>query len=359
MPKKVDFIALYLPQFYPFPENDAWYGKGFTEWTNVTKAKPLFPGHYEPKLPADLGFYDLRVPEVRREQARMAKENGIAAFCYWNYWFGNGYQLLDMPIWEVHNDPSIDFPFCLAWANESWEKKYWDKKSSNELIVEQKYLGAEDYKQYFYKMLPLFRDERYYKFDGKLFFIVYNPTASPDLKVFLATWRELAKKEGLPEFFFVGKDSDCRNKAGILSFGYDAVYDDNMINRHHHMNLARKVVKMIQRKYLGWPTIIKYKDAIRYMVTENDYAEDVIPLIGPNFDHSPRSGRNGFILHDCDPKYFYQIAKKACECAKSKKKNHMVIIKAWNEWGEGNYMEPDRKYGHAYLDVIKRVCEEE
>lgn len=124
MDNKVDFIALYLPQYHPVKENDNWYGKGFTEWTNVAKAKVLFPGHYQPKIPSELGFYDLRIPEVRREQAKMAQESGIAAFCYWNYWFGDDKQLLEMPIWEVYKDKSITFPFCLAWANHNWEKNY-------------------------------------------------------------------------------------------------------------------------------------------------------------------------------------------------------------------------------------------
>ena len=168
-------IAFYLPQFHPVKENDMWYGKGFTEWTNVAKARPLFKGHYQPHIPADLGFYDLRLPEVRQEQARMAQEYGVTAFCYWNYWFGNGKQLLEMPIWEVYKDHSITLPFCLAWANHSWEKKMWDKKGNNQLLMEQQYLGIEDYKKYFYTMLPLFKDERYFRVGDKLFFLIYSP----------------------------------------------------------------------------------------------------------------------------------------------------------------------------------------
>ena len=194
------FITFYLPQYHPIDENNQWYGKGFTEWTNVAKARPLYKGHYQPHIPSDLGFYDLRLKEVRREQARLAQNNGIDAFCYWNYWFGNGKQLLEMPIWEVYADKEITLPFCLAWANHSWEKKMWDKKGTNELLIEQQYLGEDDYERYFYTMLPLFKDERYFKVNGKLFFIIYNPLESNEIKKFIQLWRKLALREKLGGF---------------------------------------------------------------------------------------------------------------------------------------------------------------
>ena len=348
------FIAFYLPQYHPVKENDEWYGKGFTEWTNVAKAKPLYKGHYQPHVPADLGFYDLRVPEVRREQAKMAQENGIEAFCYWNYWFGDGKQLLEMPIWEVYKDKQITLPFCLAWANHSWEKKMWDKKGNNQMLMEQKYLGIEDYRQYFYTMLPLFKDERYFKVNGKLFFIIYNPLESDEIEVFINLWRELAHKECLEGFYFVGKDFDGRFREQILNRGLDAVYEDNVLNIHHHLSSLKKGILLLQRKILKMPTVFKYKDAIHYMVSENAKRNDVIPVIAPNWDHSPRSANNALILHDCRPEYFKKVVKKAIDAVEGKDRDEQIIIvKAWNEWGEGNHLEPDLKYGKGYLDVIR------
>lgn len=350
------FIAFYLPQYHPIPENDKWYGKGFTEWTNVAKATKLYRKHYQPHIPADLGFYDLRVPEIRREQANMAIQYGIEGFCYWYYWFGNGKQLLEMPIWEMYKDKTIKLPFCIAWANHSWEKKMWDKNGNNKLLVEQNYLGIEDYSNFFYTVLPLFKDERYIKVNGKLLFVIYNPLESIEIKTFIKTWKKLAIKEGLDGFYFVGKDFDCRNKSAIINLGFDSIYDDNVLNIHHHLSIHKKISLYLKRKLLKRPTVFKYKEAMRYMLTNNSKKDDVIPVIAPNWDHSPRSGVNGFILDDCKPIYFGKLVRKSIEIVENKEKaKQIVFIKAWNEWGEGNHLEPDLKYGKGYLEEIRNA----
>ncbi|MGT2686379.1 glycosyltransferase WbsX family protein [Streptococcus porcinus] len=355
----VEYIAFYLPQFHPVPENDKWYGKGFTEWMNVAKAKPLYLNHYQPHVPADLGFYDLRVKETRQEQARLAKDYGLSAFCYWNYWFGDGVELLQNPIREVYNDKEIDFPFCLGWANHSWEKKQWDKKGSNELLVEQKYLGVEDYKKYFYTYLDIFKDERYYKVEDKLFFVIYSPLADEEIVSFINTWRDLAKKEGLSDFYFVGKDMSGINKDKILSIGVNAVFEDNTLNIHHELNFASKILQLIKRKVFRRPTVFKYKEAIKYMIDESAKDENVIPVVAPNWDHSPRSGNNAMILDDAKPKYFAKLLKETVKTVNPKPKSkQQVIIKSWNEWGEGNHLEPDLKYGRGYLEAVKKSIEE-
>lgn len=353
------FLALYLPQYHPTEENDRWYGKGFTEWTNVTKAKQLFHNHYQPHVPADLGFYDLRLPSVRREQADMAKAYGISGFCHWCYWFGDGKQMLQQPIWDMFQDKEYKFPFCLGWANHTWQNKLWDSSQNNQILIEQKYLGEEDYKAFFYNYLPIFKDPRYFKVNGKLFFIVYQPLESLQLKKFIEIWQELACKEDLPAFYFVAHDFNCRSKKEIFLYGYDAIYDDNTLAIHHYQSIVVKVSQYIKRNVFHMPTVFNYKKAIKYMIRQDDYQENIIPVIAPNWDHSPRTGKKALIYTKCEPKYFKYLVKESLECIKNKPEDKkIIIIKSWNEWGEGNHMEPDLKYGRGYLEALKEAIEE-
>lgn len=349
-------LAFYLPQYHPIPENDRWYGKGFTEWTNVAKGRPLFRGHYQPHIPADLGFYDLRLRETVVEQTNMAKKYGVDGFCYWHYWFGNGKQLLEKPFQALVSDKSIDFSFALAWANESWQKKLWDKNKKNEIIAEQLYPGDNDYIDHFYSLIEAFKDSRYIRIEGKLLFIIYRPLDIPKVEKMIDLWQGLAKNENLEGFYFVAKDFDCRNIETLLNKGFDGIYNDTLLNIHHHLSIITKVRLMVERKLLGIPTTFKYKEAIKYMITKDDYKNNVIPLIGPNWDHSPRSGRNSLILTDCEPLYFRQVLEQAFDSIKSKpNEKQIILIRAWNEWGEGNHLEPDLKYGKGYLEAIKET----
>lgn len=355
------FIAFYLPQYHPTPENDEWWGKGFTEWENVAKARPLFKGHVQPNIPADLGFYDLRLPEIRERQAMMAQEAGIEAFCYWHYWFGKGKQLLEMPFNSVLESGSPDFPFCLAWANHSWYKKLWDPQAPNKdvLLIEQTYPGIDDYIEHFNRLLPAFKDNRYFRVNGKLFFVIYDAMKFEDIDTFIAVWRKQAQINGLNDFYFVATDFDCRNKEVILSKGLDAVYENDTFNIHHHLNIVQKVWYYIQRRYLKRPTVFQYKDAIKYMINDQCRQRGVIPMVAPNWDHSPRSGSRAIILHKSTPELFKKIIKKAIDVVKEKpKEEQIVIIKSWNEWGEGNYMEPDRQFGDAYIKALREVIDQ-
>lgn len=357
---KVRVIALYLPQFHPIPENDEWWGPGFTEWVNVAKARPLFRGHKEPHIPADLGFYDLRLPEIREKQACLAKEAGIEGFCYWHYWFGNGRRLLERPFEEVLKSGKPDFPFCLAWANHSWYKKLWDprKKGKDKLLIEQTYPGVDDYVNHFETLLPAFKDKRYIRIDGKPFFLIYDPLNFADIEVFISTWRALAKKHGLNDFYFVATDTNGRNKNKILSFGIDAVYN-NILNIHYEQSALKRVLQQVFRRLLKRPTTFRYKDAIKYMVTDDCCQVNMIPAIAPNWDHSPRSGTNSFILTNSQPKYFKQVVTRAIDAVKNKtEEERIILIKSWNEWGEGNYMEPDLEYGHGYLRALRDAIDE-
>lgn len=356
---KARFIALYLPQYHPIQENDKWYGKGFTEWTNVAKMQPLFKGHYQPHIPSELGFYDLRLKESRLAQVELAKEYGIEGFCYWHYWFGNGKRLLEMPFNEVVKDKDIDFPFCLAWANHNWEKKLWDSKKNNEIIAEQIYGGIEDYINHFQSLLPAFKDNRYIKVDGKLLYIIYNPLDSPEIIKMMNIWNKLAKENNLDGFYFVGKTFYNNEKEKLLGLGFDSVYNETMLSIHHNLNLFQKIRLMGQRKLLKMPTVFPYKEAAKYFVTKEAYDEKTIPVIVPNWDHSPRSGTNSILFSDANPKYFKTVVKQAIDAVKNKPEDKkIVIIKSWNEWGEGNHLEPDLKYGRGYLEAIKEAIKE-
>ena len=201
---KARIIAFHLPQFHPTPENDEWWGKGFTEWTNVAKAKPLYHGHYQPHIPADLGFYDLRLPEARHAQADLAREYGIEGFCYYHYWFG-GRRILERPVNEILASGEPDFPFCLCWANHSWNN-IWQGVADRTLI-EQTYPGMEDHRQHFEWLLKAFVDARYIKVNGKPMFLIYNPSDIPEIKSVMEYWRELAQQAGLKGLHLVGVNS--------------------------------------------------------------------------------------------------------------------------------------------------------
>lgn len=349
-------LALYLPQYHPIKENDEWYGKGFTEWRNVASAKKLYCGHYQPHIPADLGFYDLRLKQTIIEQVKLANKYGVDGFCYWHYWFGNGKELLEEPFKLLLRNKDINIEFSLAWANHSWEKKQWSEKEKNKRLVTQEYLGKSDYEKHFYTYLEAFKDCRYTRINDKPLFIIYEPLASAEIKKFIAVWRVLAKKEGLNDFYFVGHDLNGMNREMILKAGFDAVYDDRMLEINNKQSFIVKVIRKIKRELFDYPSVFQYKDAIKYMISPVSKLESVIPTVVPNWDHSPRSGGKGIILDNCEPEYFEELLNKAFENIKEKPiDNQIVIVKSWNEWGEGNYLEPDMKYGRGYLEAIMKA----
>lgn len=355
-------IAFYLPQFHPVPENDEWWGKGFTEWTNVAKAKPFFKGHYQPHVPADLGFYDLRLPEARKAQADLAKEYDITAFCYWHYWFGNGKRILERPFNEVLNSGEPDFPFCLAWANESWSGIWHGNPKT--VLMEQKYPGIEDYIAHFNFLLPAFRDSRYFKVNGKPLFMVYKPTEIPDLNLFVNTFRSLAEESGLKGLHLVATNVDPDWPA--RQYGFDAL-TPAVHTKNSYLRSPNKLVDLYRRaktsrlhkyykKIFKKPTrIYYYKDAVQDF-TEVHGDNIYYPTVIPNWDNTPRSGLNGFVLHNSTPALFKKAminAKKLAETYDDD--NKIIFIKSWNEWAEGNHLEPDLKFGRQYLEVIKDV----
>ena len=362
-------IALYLPQFHPILENDKWYGKGFTEWTNVAKAKPLFKGHKQPRIPADLGFYDLRVPEIRYQQAKMAKDYGIDAFAFYHYWFGNGKQLLEKPFQEILADKKYTFPFMLHWANGSWYKKMWNAEGKGDkLLIEQTYPGKEDAVQHFYTLLPAFKDKRYIRIDGKIPFTIDQPMKSTEIINMMQLWRELAKKEGLEDFLFIAHSAHCEevdalNRGGVNALlGNEGIYQgayDAMIDSQYrkimYKNLAAKS-KFVLRKKLGFPNVYRYEEAIKVALGEYDRDDRCFPEVFPRFDHSPRSKGKELIYINDTPELFEKYLYKTFEIIKNKPESRKIVfIRAWNEWGEGNYLEPDLDSGLGYLEAIRKV----
>lgn len=364
-------IAFYLPQYHPTPDNDKWWGKGFTEWTNVGKAKPLFKGHYQPKVPADLGYYDLRLPDVRDAQAALAQEAGIYGFCYYHYWFGNGKEELELPFNEVLRLGKPNFPFMLCWANESWHKKFWDKDgkgTSKEVLIEQTYPGEQDHIAHFYHLLAAFRDSRYIKIDGKIAFMIYKAHLFPDLDKFIQLWQSLAKKESLPGFYFIAQkqsENDFPNKNDIeilqmfAQKGIDALNVVRLYDAIPKRTLIRKIYNKLTRSIFSLPKKYGYKNLLDRLINEYDKYNNIIPTIVPNWDHTPRSGTNGIVFVDSTPNLFQVHLKKALKTVLNKPlENKILFLKSWNEWGEGNYVEPDLKYGHGYLNILKSELKE-
>lgn len=378
---KARVIALYLPQFHPIPENDKYWGPGFTEWTNVGKAKPLFKGHYQPRVPADLGYYDLRMPEVREQQAQMAREAGIEGFCYWHYWFGGGKQLLQRPFNEVLASGKPDFPFALGWANHSWKTNTWthEGKQRNEMIAEQRYLGIDDYRLHFEYVLPAFKDPRYITIDGKPLFVVFDPYDLP--LDFIPTWRKWAEEAGLKGIHFVGYMQNTNGRPVIDSDGNkitNGMFATNEANKYYdyttkNLNFdavlslgtwrAEACMKnrwwVLFQRQLSYRTGISlvnkydYKRVMEHYYVSEDSREDVYPSLLPQWDRSPRAGLNG-IYHNSTPERFAETIKRALKLIEHKQPEHRILfLKSWNEWAEGNYVEPDLRYGHGYLDAIR------
>lgn len=351
--EKTKVIAFYLPQFHPIPENDKWWGKGFTEWTNVAKARPLFRNHYQPRIPSDLGFYDLRVPEIREEQAMLAKEAGVSAFCYWHYWFGGGKQLLEKPLRDVVKNKEPKFPFCLAWANHHWRKKSWNasvSRLSNEMLMEQTYPGKKDIDAHFYALLPMFKDDRYYRIHGKLVFVFYCAEDIPDLDYFVERWQQLAIDNGLPGFFFIGHTPKISNLETPVYKKLDAV---NLHLLHEAFNNSRgfRLMSWLVNHPLN---TVPYSKAIRKWESKLMESNRVYPTIYPNWDTTPRLGVLGSILHNSTPELFGEHVSRILNLISEKKDSDKVIfLKSWNEWAEGNHMEPDLKYGRGYINALR------
>jgi lipopolysaccharide biosynthesis protein len=340
-------IAFYLPQFHPIPENDAWWGKGFTEWRNVARARPLFAGHYQPHLPADLGFYDLRVPETRAEQAALARRYGIHAFCYYYYWF-NGRRLLERPLDEVHRSGQPDFPFCVCWANEHWTRR-WDG-SDDTVLMGQEYSPDAD-RRLIADLASLFHDPRYIRVDGRPLLVVYRASALPDPRAFAERTREQAAREGIGNLYLA-----CMNLTGTPSpvdLGFDAAveFPPHGIEfgeisppvEFYTPNLSVKV----------WDYVYGAKMAIARPLPDFRLFRGVMT----GWDNTPRLPANGNVFVNTHPANYQRwlTSVVAQTVQRNPPGERFVFINAWNEWAEGCHLEPDEAFGHAYLEATRRA----
>jgi lipopolysaccharide biosynthesis protein len=344
---QVRAIAYYLPQFHPIPENDQWWGKGFTEWTNVAKAVPNFRGHYQPRLPADLGFYDLRLPEVREQQAALAKSYGLHGFCYYYYWFA-GRKLLDLPIREVLRSGAPEFPFCVCWANENWTR-HWDG-ASREILIAQNPSHTDD-RLLIRDLLPFFKDSRYIRVDGKPLFIVYRVGILPDARSSAEIWRDYCRREGIGEIYLcAAKTYDTDDPA---KYGFDALVE---FPPHQLQTPAvGDVLEVTNAQFSG--TVIDYRQFVADRIARPLPGYTLHPTVMPGWDNTPRQPDRGLIFINSSPEvYELWLREVVAQTVRARAAGErLVFINAWNEWAEGAHLEPDRRHGHQYLEATRRA----
>lgn len=361
MNSDVRAIAFYLPQFHPVRENDEWWGKGFTEWRNVAKARPLFPDHYQPHIPADLGFYDLRLPEAREAQAELARQYGIHGFCYYHYWF-NGRRILERPFNEVLASGKPDFPFCLCWANENWTRR-WDGEDKH-VLLKQNY-GPDDDLNHIRSLIPAFKDSRYIRVHNKPLFLVYRAELLPNPKETAAIWRQEAARAGLEGLYLVRVESyeSAREQRSPEEFGFDAEVEFSPFSWpigsvKHRGPLSRLLasIGLLPTAFVE-NKIINYDSMMRGMLQRAEPRWTRFHCVSPSWDNSARKKRDAYIFPGSSPEkyeeWLRQNVKKTMRKHSSDKR--LVFINAWNEWAEGNHLEPDLHWGRAYLEATEHA----
>lgn len=339
-------IAFYLTQFHPVPENDTWWGKGFTEWTNVTKAKPLFDGHYQPHLPTDFGFYDLRVRETRRDQIRLAKQFGVDGFCYHYYWF-SGTRLLNQPLDDMLVDPESDMPFCLCWANENWTRR-WDA-AEHEILIAQRYLPDDDLN--FIKSLePFFSDPRYIRLNSLPVLIVYRPQHLPDARKTAKIWRDYCRSVGVGEIHLCA--ALTHGNEDYNQFGFDSG-----VEFPPHNLKCPSVVSQVPFNEPFRGHVVEYQAVAQGSLAREYRHSNVFRSVFPSWDNTARTGNRGVIVLGGVPaNYEHWLAMTLKRTAEEYPgQERFVFINAWNEWAEGCHLEPDRKFQRQFLEATLRA----
>ncbi len=363
-------ISFYLPQYHPIPENDAWWGKGFTEWISVAKARPRFKGHHQPQIPADMGFYDLRLEETRIAQASLAAQYGIFGFCYYHYWF-NGTMLLDRPFNEVLKSGKPDFPFCLCWANESWTRA-WDGLDK-EILIKQEY-STSDSIEHIKWLCNAFKDPRYIKLNNKPLLLIYRTDNLPDPEERIRTWRKITREQGFTDLYLCSVRSNFNQmmEQTIIQSGFDAIvefqpyYKDfprsslwilSRLILSHYLN---KIITGLQLQsripQFNENHILNYaKLADKAMARRHPKSYMKFPCVTPSWDNSSRR-KSATIIQNDDPEKFAEWLENACaKVTDNREEEQIVFINAWNEWAEGCHLEPDARNGRRFLEAVKKT----
>ena len=348
MSADVRVIAFYLPQFHPIPENDRWWGPGFTEWTNVTRGRPMYAGHSQPRRPGELGYYDLRVPEVRHRQVELARKHGVYGFCYYYYWF-SGQRLLERPLDLMLADRAVDFPFCICWANENWSRR-WDG-SEQDILMEQKHL-PDDPVRFIEDLAPVLRDPRYIRVNGAPMVLVYRPDIIPDLTGVLRTWRRTADDLRIGNLHLCAVQSF--GYASSLEDGFDAMveFPPHSIGVGEVTDTMPDVVPAFKGK------IYSYPDVIRYCLNQGSgVGLPVYRGLMSGWDNTARRGHTSHIFHDGTPENYEVWLRRLLDYTRRHHQgdHRLVFVNAWNEWGEGAYLEPDEQFGYGFLEATSRA----
>lgn len=340
-------LAFYLPQFHPIPENDRWWGKGFTEWTNVTRARANFVGHYQPRLPTDFGFYDLRVPETLEEQAQVARAHGIHGFCYHYYWFA-GKRLLERPVEVMRERGKPDFPYCFCWANENWTRR-WDG-ADNEVLIAQRPSAADD-ERFIRDLLPHLRDARYIRVDGRPLILVYRVGMLADPQRTAATWRAVCRTEGVGELYLcAARTYDTGDPA---QYGFDALVEFPPHNTR--VPTINSQVEITNPAFRG--SIYDYREFVDDVLAQPDPGYVCHPTVMPGWDNTARRPDLANIFIHATPEVYEVWLREIADRVIQKRSpdERLVFINAWNEWAECAYLEPDRRFGQQYLEATRRA----
>jgi hypothetical protein len=348
MSADVRLIAFYLPQFHPIPENDRWWGTGFTEWTNVTRGRAMFKGHYQPRRPGELGYYDLRVREVRHRQVELARQYGIHGFCYYYYWF-SGRRLLEHPLDLMLADTALDYPFCVCWANENWSRR-WDG-SEQEVLMEQQHL-PDDPERFIRDLVPVLKDPRYITVNQAPILLVYRPAIIPNLPSVIRTWRRTAEEQGIPRL----------HVCAVQSFGYRTGLEDGfdaMVEFPPHSVSIPEVTSRTPGVVSGFKgKIYSYPELVRYSVGLRDgIGLPVYRGVTTGWDNTARRGTSGHVFRDASPAHYEVWLRRLLHYTRRHHQgdHRLLFVNAWNEWAEGTYLEPDEKFGYKFLEATARA----
>lgn len=344
-------IAFYLPQFHPIVENDEWWGPGFTEWTNVAQSRPRFRGHQQPHVPADLGYYDLRLPETRSAQANLARTHGIDAFCYYHYWFA-GKRLLERPFKEVLDSGEPSFPFLLCWANENWTRA-WDGQERQILMHQDYAVGEQDHGRY---LARAFSDPRYLRIDGKPLFLVYRANRLPNTLRSTDVWRDEAQKAGVGEILILRVESFPDERVSPIGTGFDGAVqfspDQVVIQRMSQLRRVRLEQKVRRIQTRRHTLVLDYEEVMEEILRIKDPDYLRFPCVTPGWDNSARRKDWSLVLRDSSPELYAKWVRRASDRAPTTDGGEsLVFVNAWNEWAEGAHLEPDRRWGRQYLEA--------